>query len=61
MKKIVIGLTILLTLVSCKARQPDYYMSCKEARHHVRVPLYRGDPGYSSRLDRDNDGVACDE
>jgi hypothetical protein len=24
------------------------------------APLYRGQPGYSSRLDRDGDGVACE-
>ncbi|WP_405421624.1 excalibur calcium-binding domain-containing protein [Pseudonocardia alni] len=24
------------------------------------APLYRGDPGYRSALDRDNDGIACE-
>jgi hypothetical protein len=24
------------------------------------APLYRGQPGYSSKLDRDGDGVACE-
>ncbi|WP_308205189.1 excalibur calcium-binding domain-containing protein [Frankia tisae] len=24
------------------------------------APLHRGDPGYAARLDRDNDGIACE-
>ncbi|MGP5044090.1 excalibur calcium-binding domain-containing protein [Glutamicibacter ardleyensis] len=24
------------------------------------APIYRGDPGYSGKLDRDGDGVACE-
>lgn len=27
---------------------------------HTPPPLYRGQPGYSSKLDRDGDGVACE-
>ena len=37
-----------------------HFSSCKQAREAGEAPLYRGDPGYSSRLDRDNDGVACE-
>lgn len=37
-----------------------HFSSCKQAREAGAAPLYRGDPGYSSRLDRDNDGVACE-
>lgn len=36
------------------------YANCTEARNAGAAPLYRGDPGYSSRLDRDGDGVACE-
>ncbi|MGW0036321.1 excalibur calcium-binding domain-containing protein [Gordonia sp. NPDC003376] len=36
------------------------YSSCAEARAAGAAPLYRGQPGYSSRLDRDGDGVACE-
>lgn len=39
---------------------PVHFSSCKQAREAGAAPLYRGDPGYSSRLDRDNDGVACE-
>ena len=36
------------------------FTSCAQAREAGAAPLYRGDPGYSPRLDRDNDGVACE-
>lgn len=34
--------------------------SCKEARAVGAAPLHRGAPGYSSKLDRDGDGIACE-
>ncbi|WP_051967759.1 thermonuclease family protein [Brevibacillus thermoruber] len=34
--------------------------NCSEARAAGAVPLYRGEPGYRSKLDRDNDGIACE-
>jgi hypothetical protein len=36
------------------------YRSCAAARAAGAAPLYRGDPGYSPNLDRDNDGIACE-
>jgi hypothetical protein len=36
------------------------YANCSEARDAGAAPLYSGDPGYSSKLDRDGDGVACE-
>ncbi len=36
------------------------YRSCAAARAAGAAPLYRGQPGYSSDLDRDGDGVACE-
>jgi endonuclease YncB( thermonuclease family) len=36
------------------------YANCAEARNAGVVPIYRGDPGYSTKLDRDGDGVACE-
>jgi len=38
----------------------SYYANCTEAREAGVTPLYRGDPGYASHLDRDGDGVACE-
>lgn len=37
-----------------------YYSSCAQAKAAGAAPLYAGSPGYSSRLDRDGDGVACE-
>lgn len=37
-----------------------YFSSCADARSAGAAPLRRGDPGYRSELDRDNDGVACE-
>lgn len=37
-----------------------YYANCTEARGAGAAPIYRGEPGYRSALDRDNDGVACE-
>ena len=36
------------------------YASCDEVRAAGKAPLHLGDPGYSSKLDRDGDGTACD-
>ncbi|MFD3675505.1 excalibur calcium-binding domain-containing protein [Streptomyces sp. NPDC058613] len=37
-----------------------YYRRCADARAAGAAPLYRGQPGYRSGLDRDGDGVACE-
>ncbi|MDH6236431.1 DUF1524 domain-containing protein [Cryobacterium sp. CG_9.6] len=36
------------------------YANCDAVRAAGAAPLYAGDPGYSSALDRDNDGIGCD-
>jgi len=36
------------------------YASCAAARDAGQAPLREGDPGYSPKLDRDRDGVACE-
>lgn len=36
------------------------YDNCSEARAAGVTPLHRGDPGYASHLDRDDDGIACE-
>ena len=40
--------------------QQGGYRNCREARAAGAAPLYRGQPGYSARLDRDGDGIACE-
>ncbi|MDQ4033057.1 MAG: thermonuclease family protein [Actinomycetota bacterium] len=37
-----------------------YYDNCSDARSAGAAPLYAGEPGYRSGLDRDGDGVACE-
>ncbi|MVQ39773.1 thermonuclease family protein [Paenibacillus anseongensis] len=37
------------------------YNSCAEAKAAGVYNIKRGQPGYSSKLDRDNDGVACEK
>ena len=36
------------------------FANCTEARAAGVAPLYAGQPGYASKLDRDGDGVACE-
>ncbi len=37
-----------------------YFKNCTAVREAGAAPLYEGDPGYSRKLDRDGDGVACE-
>jgi hypothetical protein len=37
-----------------------YYDNCSAARAAGAAPVYRGDPGYGTHLDRDRDGVGCE-
>ena len=37
-----------------------YYANCTAVRAAGADPIHRGDPGYSRKLDRDGDGVACE-
>ncbi|MDP3441696.1 MAG: excalibur calcium-binding domain-containing protein, partial [Ignavibacteria bacterium] len=40
--------------------QSVYYKNCDAVRAAGADPLYSGQPGYRSKLDRDSDGVACE-
>ncbi|WP_227698530.1 excalibur calcium-binding domain-containing protein [Sphingomonas hengshuiensis] len=40
--------------------QKAVYASCADARKAGAAPIRRGDTGYSAKLDRDGDGVACE-
>jgi micrococcal nuclease len=37
-----------------------YFKNCTAARAAGAAPVHRGDPGYGSHLDRDDDGVGCE-
>ncbi|WP_083828461.1 excalibur calcium-binding domain-containing protein [Candidatus Protofrankia datiscae] len=38
-----------------------YYRNCDAARAAGAAPIHRGEPGYRAALDRNNDGVACED
>lgn len=42
------------------AQESAHYENCDAARAAGAAPVYRGDPGYGSHLDRDGDGVGCE-
>ncbi|PXW31319.1 UNVERIFIED_CONTAM: excalibur calcium-binding domain-containing protein [Williamsia faeni] len=42
------------------APSSTYYQNCTAVRAAGAAPIYAGQPGYSSKLDRDGDGVACE-
>lgn len=37
-----------------------YYQNCDVVRAAGKAPLYGGQPGYSTKLNRDKDGIACE-
>ncbi|MDP3894426.1 excalibur calcium-binding domain-containing protein [Nocardioides sp.] len=41
--------------------QQVYYANCTEVEAAGAAPIYAGDSGYSRDLDRDGDGVACEQ
>jgi endonuclease YncB( thermonuclease family) len=36
------------------------WKNCAEARNAGAAPVYRGEPGYGTHLDGDNDGIGCE-
>nr|WP_254925693.1 MULTISPECIES: excalibur calcium-binding domain-containing protein [unclassified Rhodococcus (in: high G+C Gram-positive bacteria)] len=36
------------------------YANCTAVKAAGAAPIYKGEPGYSTDLDRDRDGIACD-
>jgi hypothetical protein len=36
------------------------YRNCTEAHKDGRYNIPKGDPDYQSKMDRDNDGIACE-
>lgn len=44
---------------SAEAGGPVVYANCDEARAAGAAPISAGEPGYSTRLDGNDDGVAC--
>lgn len=48
------------TIAPAPAAQSAYYANCTAAKQAGVAPIYRGQAGYRSALDRDNDGIACE-
>lgn len=42
------------------SRSGGAFPNCSAARAAGAAPVRRGDPGYGSHLDRDNDGIGCE-
>jgi len=57
--------TRVLFVVEGALKQPEpkeetvYYANCTAVREAGAAPLHKGEPGYSLKLDRDKDGIAC--
>ena len=49
------------TKSSSSGKGKAHYKNCEEAKEAGAAPLHEGDPGYSRRLDRDGDGIACEK
>ena len=45
---------------SVLAEENIHFSSCKEAWANGYADIHEGEPGYSAKLDRDHDGVACE-
>lgn len=41
-------------------RTVPHYKNCTEVKSAGKAPIRSGDPGYSTNLDRDGDGIACE-
>ena len=52
--------TIAVTTTTVPSTSVVFYANCAAVRAAGKAPLRRGDPGYSSSLDRDGDGIACE-
>lgn len=48
------------TRATVPATRAVSYANCTEVRNAGAAPIRRGQPGYSTSLDRDGDGIACE-
>lgn len=55
-----IGTYVAPIYVAPQNQASAYYRNCSAARAAGAAPVYAGDPGYGSHLDRDNDGIGCE-
>ena len=61
LKMSLVTLSVLaLFLQPVLAEENIHFSSCKEAWADGYADIHEGEPGYSAKLDRDHDGVACE-
>lgn len=53
-------LKMSLVTLPVLAEENIHFSSCKEAWANGYSDIHEGEPGYSAKLDRDHDGVACE-
>lgn len=53
---IIIGATVAAPVATASGS----YRNCTEAHRDGRYNIPKGDPDYRPKLDRDNDGIACE-
>lgn len=49
-----------LAVPAAAAHADPVYKNCTEVRQAGKAPILKGQEGYSSKLDRDGDGIACE-
>lgn len=49
------------TTTTTAATKTVSYANCSEVKAAGAAPIHRGEPGYSTKLDRDGDGIACEK
>ena len=54
------GITTGATVTAPMATASGPYRNCTEAHRDGRYNIPKGDPAYQPKLDRDNDGIACE-
>lgn len=54
------ALELLKTKFQRDAKMRGNWSNCTEVRDAGVAPLYQGERGYSTKLDRDRDGIACE-
>ena len=52
--------TVTLSGATTAQAQDTYYKNCDAARSAGAAPVYQGQAGYGSHLDRDGDGIGCE-
>ena len=52
--------TVAATAVPEAPVEQVYYPNCAAARAAGAAPVYSGEPGYGTHLDRDRDGIGCE-